>query len=324
MLKKRSEYKIIFYGTPDFAVESLKALHAAGFNLQAVVTVADKPAGRGRKLQKSAVKKYAEANNIPVFQPKNLKSPDFHAKLKALQPDLQVVVAFRMLPDTVIEAAKDGTINLHASLLPQFRGAAPINHALMQGEKKTGVTTFFIDSKIDTGAIIGQKTTGIQPNDTAGSLHDKLMVTGALLLTETVDNIMYGQAESKPQEMLIRGNELKKAPKIYKENCYVNFDQDYRRVYDFIRGLTPYPAARIRIRHKSSGDILECLLLNVQAQKESHEHKTGSFVSDNKRFFKIAAQNGFIEVLDIKAEGKKAMDIKSFLNGFDLSAYVLE
>jgi methionyl-tRNA formyltransferase len=324
MLKKRNEYKIIFYGTPEFAVESLKALHSAGFNLQAAVTVADKPAGRGRKLQKSAVKKYAEANNIPIFQPKNLKSPDFHAKLKALQPDLQVVVAFRMLPDSVIEAAKDGTVNLHASLLPQFRGAAPINHALMQGEKKTGVSTFFIDSKIDTGAIIGQKTTNIQPNDTAGSLHDKLMSVGAELLTETVDRIMAGKAESKPQEMLIRGQELKKAPKIYKENCYVNFNQDYRRVYDFVRGLTPYPAARIRIRHNSSGDSLVCLLLNVKPEKESHEYAPGTFIIDNKRFFKIAAKNGFIKVLDIKAEGKKAMDVQSFLNGFDLSVYVLE
>lgn len=325
MIEERSQYKIIFYGTPDFAEESLKALDTAGYNILSVVTVADKSAGRGRKLRKSPVKIYAENNNLPLLQPKNLKSPDFLRKLEALKPDLQVVVAFRILPDAVINAAKDGTVNLHASLLPQYRGAAPINHAIMQGEKITGITTFFIDSKIDTGAVIHSKEVSILEADTAGSLHDKLKVAGAELLVKTADDIMFGRAEPIPQDELFQSDKkIKKAPKLFKENCYVNFKRDYSDVYNFIRGLAPYPGARIVLRHRQTGKALNCLLLKVAPRPADHTFEPDVIDSDNKNFLKIAAQGGFIEVLEIKAEGKKAMDIKSFLNGFDINSYILE
>jgi methionyl-tRNA formyltransferase len=229
-----------------------------------------------------------------------------------------------MLPDSVIAAAKDGTINLHASLLPQYRGAAPINHALMQGEKETGLTTFFIESKIDTGAIIDQAKVAISLQDTAGSLHDKLKTKGADLLLTTVDKIRTGNFKVISQSELINKGKLKKAPKIFTENCYINFDTKTENAYNFIRGLSPYPAARIRLKNKMNDVAYTALLLEVLPELENKGNEPSEIISDSKKYLKIATKDGYINVLRIKMQGKKAMDIKSFLNGFDINSFFLE
>lgn len=322
--KKPQEYGLIFYGTPEFAVESLDRTVQANYQIKAVVTVADKPAGRGRKIMSSPVKKYAEEKGIPVLQPRNLKDEAFLHQLNELDADLQVVVAFRMLPDSVIAAAKDGTINLHASLLPQYRGAAPINHAIMQGETQTGVTTFFIDSKIDTGAIIEQDIEDIFPDDTAGSLHDRLMQRGANLVLKTIDSIRLGEARPIPQSVAAGEQSLKKAPKLFPQNCYVNFNRPVAEVYNFIRGLSPYPAARIKLRSKLDNSIPDAFLTKVKPVFSKHETAAGEIISDGKKYLRITAKEGFVDILTIKLQGKREMDIKSFLNGFKIENYILE
>lgn len=301
--------KIVFMGTPDFAVASLSALVEAGFNVVGVVTAADKPAGRGQKLQESAVKQYAVSKGIPVLQPLKLKEPMFIEELRALGADLQVVVAFRMLPEVVWNMPEKGTINLHGSLLPQYRGAAPINHAIINGEQESGVTTFFLKHEIDTGDTILSATVPIAPDETAGELHDKLMQLGADLLVRTVKAVESGDYMEQPQP---QHDELKHAPKIFKENCQINWNQPSQTIYNMIRGLSPYPTAFTSLNDKT--------LKVFKAEMEEKEPglSPGAFLSDGKSYLKFATKDGFIKLLDIQYEGKKRMIVEDFLRGIRL------
>ena len=301
--------KIVFMGTPDFAVASLNALLQAGFEIVGVVTAADKPAGRGQKLQESAVKKYAVEKGLKVLQPLKLKDPEFIAELKALNADLQVVVAFRMLPEIVWDMPANGTINLHASLLPQYRGAAPINHAIINGETESGVTTFFLKHEIDTGDVIFSERVAIAPDDTAGDLHDHLMLAGAGLLVKTVKAIEANDYKEQPQ---LFSAELKHAPKIFKEFCKVDWNQPVKTIYNLIRGLSPYPTAFTTLNDKT-----------IKIFKAGYEEfetgiPAGEFISDGKTFIKFTALDGFIELIDVQYEGKKRMMADEFLRGMRL------
>ena len=298
--------KIVFMGTPDFAVASLAALKEAGFNIVGVITAADKPAGRGQKINESAVKKYAVANNLKVLQPLKLKDPEFLAELKSLQADLQIVVAFRMLPEVVWNMPPKGTVNLHGSLLPQYRGAAPINHAIINGEKETGVTTFFLKHEIDTGDVIFSERLPITEDDTAGSLHDKLMELGAELIVKTAQKIEINDYQEKPQPM---SGELKSAPKIFKDFCQINWKQDNQTVYNHIRGLSPYPTAFTFLLDKTL-KIFKIEMENIQP-----EITAGEYLTDSKTYLKFATTTGFINLLDLQLEGKKRMQIDEFLRG---------
>ncbi len=304
--------KIVFMGTPDFAVASLDALVNAGFNVVGVVTAADKPAGRGQKLQESAVKQYAIAKNLKVLQPIKLKDPVFIEELKSLQADLQVVVAFRMLPEMVWNMPPRGTINLHASLLPQYRGAAPINHAIINGEKESGVTTFFLKQEIDTGDIIFFEKVAINENDTAGDLHDQLMNVGAQLLVKTVKAIETGNYTEQPQQQGDGESELKHAPKIFKEHCLINWDQPVHATFNQIRGLSPYPTAFTKLNDKT------LKVFNATVEEQDTKLAPGTFLSDGKTYLKFAAKGGFIKVTDVQYEGKKRMQVEEFLRGMRL------
>ncbi|WP_316806303.1 methionyl-tRNA formyltransferase [Pedobacter agri] len=301
--------KIVFMGTPDFAVASLDALVQANFNVVAVITAPDKPAGRGQKMNESAVKKYAVEKNIPVLQPEKLKNPEFLEQLKSYQADLQVVVAFRMLPEVVWNMPPKGTINLHGSLLPQYRGAAPINHAIINGEKESGVTTFFLTHEIDTGAIIQSASTPISDEETAGDLHDKLMHIGAGLLVQTVTAIEKGDYTEQPQP---QNDVLKHAPKIFKDDCKINWNNSSQQIYNLIRGLSPYPTAFTLLNDKT--------LKIFKAELEDKEPAivAGGFLTDGKTYLKFATKDGFIKLLDIQYEGKKRMLIEDFLRGMRL------
>ena len=301
--------KIVFMGTPDFAVASLSALVEAGFDVVGVVTAADKPAGRGQKLQESAVKQYAIGKGIPVLQPLKLKDPEFINELQNLKAELQVVVAFRMLPEVVWDMPSKGTINLHASLLPQYRGAAPINHAIINGEKESGVTTFFLKHEIDTGDVIFSESVSIADDETAGDLHDKLMQVGAGLLVKTVTAITNLDYEEQPQPDV---EELKHAPKIFKEDCLIDWNKANQAVYNMIRGLSPYPTAFTKLNDKT--------LKVFKAEMEDKEPgiASGGFLTDGKTFLKFATRDGFIKLLDIQYEGKKRMTIEEFLRGVRL------
>ena len=311
--------RIVFMGTPDFAVGVLKALVKNGFNIVGVITAADKPSGRGRKINESAVKKYALENKIPILQPTNLKSEDFLKELKDLQPDLQIVVAFRMLPKTVWKLPKLGTFNLHASLLPDYRGAAPINWAIINGETKSGVTTFFIDEQIDTGEIILQKEIEITETDTAGDLHDKLMDIGGDLVIRTVKLIQSGNLKTTKQlnnEKLSTGKALKMAPKIYKETCKINWVHNIVDIYNKIRGLSPYPTAWSLI-----DNITETLEVKIhKARKEiiQHNHKIGS-LHFTKKEIKVSVKDGFIILDELQLPGKRKMNSADLLNGFSFN-----
>jgi methionyl-tRNA formyltransferase len=301
--------RIVFMGTPDFAVASLDALVVAGFDVVAVVTAADKPAGRGQKLNESAVKKYAVEKGIPVLQPIKLKDPDFIAQLSSYQADLQVVVAFRMLPEMVWKMPAKGTVNLHASLLPDYRGAAPINHAIINGETTSGVTTFFLKQEIDTGDVIFSESVAIGPEETAGELHDKLMDTGAALLVKTVQAIADDQYTEQPQ---VQSAELKHAPKIFKEFCEIDWTQPVQKIHNLVRGLSPYPTAFTKLQDK-----------NLKVFKASIEPGApgiapGSYETDGKTYLKFAAPDGFLSLTDIQFEGKKRMKIDEFLRGMRL------
>lgn len=301
--------KIIFMGTPDFAVPSLGVLIQEGYDVVAVVTAPDKPAGRGQKLQESAVKQYAVVNNIPVLQPVKLKDPAFQETLRSYNADLQVVVAFRMLPETVWNMPPLGTINVHASLLPQYRGAAPINWAIINGEKKTGVTTFKLQHEIDTGNIMYAAEWQIKEDETAGELYEALKVLGAGLLRETVKAIAEGRAPEVPQAN-IPATELKHAPKIFKEDCLINWNAPVENIYNLIRGLSPAPAAFTHLNDKT--------LRIFKAKKElaSHAHEPGSVHTDQKTSLKFAAQDGYISVTELQLEGKKKMGVEEFLRGY--------
>lgn len=306
------DIRIVFMGTPDFAVTILQQLIAHKYTVVGVITAPDKPAGRGRKLSESAVKKYAVHENLPVLQPTNLKNPIFIDKLKSLNANLQIVVAFRMLPKVVWQMPTLGTFNLHASLLPQYRGAAPIHWAIINGETKTGVTTFFIDDKIDTGEVILQDEISITTAETVGILHDKLMHLGAKLVVKTVALIKEGNVVTKKQPDL----EDKFAPKLNPDNCKIDWTEPLNTIYNKIRGLNPFPAALTLINNGT--EEVTAKIYDVEKAVETHSYKIGQIITSKKEL-KVAVTNGFIIINEIKISGKKKMDAKSLLNGFSFS-----
>jgi methionyl-tRNA formyltransferase len=299
-------------GTPEFAVASLDALIEAGCNVVGVVTAPDKPSGRGQRISESAVKQYAAEHHIKVLQPEKLKNEQFLEELGSLNADLQVVVAFRMLPEVVWNMPPKGTINLHASLLPQYRGAAPINWVLINGERESGVTTFFLKHDIDTGNILFTEKVTLTGQETAGELHDRLMNKGAGLLVKTVKAVESGRYTENPQEHLAEGTELKHAPKIFKEDCNIDWDQPAEKIYNLVRGLSPYPTAFTVLQDK----ILKIFRAEYELTKTGEE--PGEFFSDNKTFLKAAAKDGFVSFKEVQMEGKKRMGIEEFLRGVRL------
>lgn len=308
----QKDIRIVFMGTPNFAVTILQHLIENNYNVVGVITAPDKPAGRGRKLNQSAIKKYALSQNLPILQPKNLKDSDFNSELKALKANLHIVVAFRMLPKSVWSMASLGTFNLHASLLPAYRGAAPINWAIINGETKTGVTTFFIDEKIDTGEIILQKEIPIKEDETVGQLHDTLMYLGANLVTETVDLIAKGNVKTTKQPEL----EEKSAPKLYPHNCKIDWSKSLEGIYNHIRGLNPYPSAWTTIINDNKE--ITAKLYKVAKEFCSHKFDIGKIITSKKEL-KVATKDGFLIINEIKLSGKKLMDTQSLLNGFTFS-----
>lgn len=303
--------RIVFMGTPEFAVASLDALVQAGYNIVGVITAPDKPAGRGMKLQQSAVKKYAEEKGLPVLQPDKLKNGQFLADLKALNADLQIVVAFRMLPEVVWNMPPMGTINVHGSLLPQYRGAAPINWAIINGEAETGVTTFQLQHEIDTGHILLQSRLPIGDAETAGSLHNRMKESGAQLLVQTVRGVEAGTLQPTPQEAVLQhSSDVKHAPKIHTDTCRIDWNKSVHKVYNLIRGLSPYPAAFTQLGGKT--------LKIYKAEKEisNPSEAPGQYVTDGKTFFKFAGPDGYIVVKELQLEGKKRLPVEEFLRGF--------
>lgn len=313
---EKKELRIVYMGTPDFAVESLRALVEGGYNVVGVITMPDKPVGRhGSVLQASPVKEYALSQNLPVLQPEKLKDETFLDELRALKADLQIVVAFRMLPEVVWDMPRFGTFNLHASLLPQYRGAAPINWAVINGDTETGVTTFFLTHEIDTGKIIRQKHLPIADTDNVGTVHDALMAIGAGLVTETVDLLLAGKVDAIPQEEFIKDViELRPAPKIFKDTCRIDWNQPSKRIYDFIRGLSPYPAAWTELV-ASDGSRQALKVYQAEKRPASHNQAIGVILTDAKSYIDIAVEDGYIRLLDLQLAGKKRMGVKDFLNG---------
>ncbi|NAS30363.1 methionyl-tRNA formyltransferase [Flavobacteriaceae bacterium R38] len=305
------DLKIVFMGTPHFAVAILQALVEHNYNIVGVITAPDKPAGRGRKLQQSAVKEYALSKGLHIMQPTNLKDPDFIAELTELKCNLQIVVAFRMLPKVVWGIPEYGTFNLHASLLPNYRGAAPINWAIINGEEKTGVTTFFIDEKIDTGEIILQEETEISATETAGELHDRLMELGAKTVLQTVSLIAQGDAHPKKQT---DDGDIKTAYKIFRETCKIDWNKSIDDIYNLIRGLSPYPTAWTLLNN--NGNEISIKIFDVSVKKEIHEIETGTIISDKKEV-KVAVREGYIYLNEIQLPGKRKMKIKDVLNGYE-------
>ncbi len=303
------DLRIVFMGTPDFAITTLEALLNNGYNIVGVITAPDKPAGRGRKTKQSAVKQFAIENNLNVLQPTNLKDDNFIRNLQSLNANLQIVVAFRMLPRIVWEMPKYGTFNLHASLLPNYRGAAPINWAIINGETKTGVSTFFLDEKIDTGAIIKQKEVQILPSETAGELHDKLMLIGSELVIDTVKSIENNTLRLLPQSE----KELKPAPKLNKENCKINWKDSPKNIFNKIRGLSPYPAAWSIINNNK--EQIDVKIYNAEFIEENHTYEIGKIIATKKEL-KIAINSGYIKINELKLAGKRKMDAQSLLNGY--------
>jgi methionyl-tRNA formyltransferase len=302
---------IVFMGTPDFAVAILDTLVNANYNIVGVITAPDKPAGRGQKLNESAVKKYALSKDLNILQPINLKSEAFLEELKSLNANLQIVVAFRMLPKVVWHMPELGTFNLHASLLPNYRGAAPINWAIINGETKTGVSTFFIDEKIDTGAMILQEEVNILPNETAGSLHDKLMTKGSQLVLDTVQLIENEKVSTTAQ---VDTKHIKTAYKLNKDNCCIDWNMNIHDIYNKVRGLNPYPAAWSLL--SNGEETLNVKIYEVDLRIEKHNFDIGS-IQISKSEMKVAVNEGFIIIKDLKLPGKRRMDIKSLLNGFN-------
>ncbi len=307
MMKK--ELRIVFMGTPDFAVPSLEILVENGYNVVAVITAPDKPSGRGLKLNSSPVKKAAEKAGLKILQPTNLKSADFQKELKALNANLQIVVAFRMLPESVWSMPEIGTFNLHASLLPKYRGAAPINWAIINGEKETGLSTFFLKHEIDTGDIIDQQKEVILEDDTAGTLYERLMNNGGNLVLKTVQAIENGTVQSRSQNF---SDDDPKAPKIFKEDCEINWAQSSQKVYDFIRGMSPFPCAWMRIE----GKMMKIYMAKMELK--NHGKKPGEIITDNKSELGFCSNDGIIWTTDVQLESKKRMKVEDLLKGFRL------
>ena len=307
--------RIVFMGTPDFAVPSLEILIAAGYPVVGVITATDKMGGRGgKKLLESAVKKCAVKHGIPVLQPPKFKNPEFQEELRALKADLQIVVAFRMLPVAVWDMPSGGTFNLHGSLLPKYRGAAPINWAVIRGEEETGCTTFFLKKEIDTGDILLQHRIPIGPDDTAGDVHDRMMLEGAELVLKTVQLIESGDYTLQEQD----GTAATSAPKIHRETCEINWDKPTQSVHDFVRGLSPFPSAWTMMEDK------QLKIIRATREFKTHDHKPGTLVTDNKNYLKIACQDGFLKIDRLQLAGKRRMDTEEFLRGMDFSHLAAE
>ena len=308
--------RIVFMGTPDFAVESLKILVENNYNVVGVITMPDKPSGRGHKLQFSAVKQYAIENNLPILQPEKLKDENFLEALKALRADVQVVVAFRMLPEVVWNMPRLGTFNLHASLLPQYRGAAPINWAIINGEKETGATTFFLTYEIDTGKIILQEKISISETDDAGSVHDKLMLMGAKMVRKTIDLLILGETDAIDQSQFIHPEtELKAAPKIFKDTCKIDFTKSVGDGYNFIRGLSPYPTAWTELQFPNQQEPTLLKIYETEKEYIEHNDQPGTLITDGKKFAKIALKDGYLQLKSVQAPAKKRMNIGELLRG---------
>ncbi|HLO60365.1 MAG TPA: methionyl-tRNA formyltransferase [Bacteroidales bacterium] len=305
---------IVFMGTPEFAVASLDAIFKAGYDIRGVITMPDKPSGRGLQLHQSPVKEYALAHGLKVLQPLKLKDPDFLKELKSLDAGLQVIVAFRMLPEEVWNMPPMGTFNLHASLLPQYRGAAPINWAVINGEKKTGVTTFFLNHEIDKGSVIHRRETEIGENENAGDIHDRLMEMGAELVVETIRDIISGKARGVAQDMITEQGELRPAPKIFREDCRIRWDQESIKVHNFIRGLSPFPTAWTEFE-SANGVITGMKIYEARPMYEPHNHTSGTIVTDGKTFLKVATKDGFINILKLQQQARKQMGVEEFLRG---------
>lgn len=317
---KKEALRIVYMGTPDFAVEGLCALVEGGYHVVGVITMPDKPAGRGYKVQFSPVKRYALDHNLPLLQPEKLKDEAFLADLREWNADLQIVVAFRMLPEIVWNMPKLGTFNLHASLLPQYRGAAPINWAIINGDTETGASTFFLTHEIDTGKIIRQKHLPISEKDDAGVVHDALMVIGAGLVLETVDLILSGSVDAVSQEnFYTNALELRLAPKIFKETCRIDWNRPVKDVYNFIRGLAPYPAAWTELI-SPEGEPLTLKVFQTEKIVSVHTFPVGTILTDGKTYMDIASSDGYLRLLSIQLAGKKRMPVAAFLNGFNLTA----
>lgn len=300
-------------GTPDFAVEPLKTLVEAGKNVVAVVTMPDKPAGRGHKLQFSPVKEYALKAGIPVLQPENLKSPDFLQELASYNADLQIVVAFRMLPEAVWSMPKYGTFNLHASLLPRYRGAAPINWAVINGDKETGITTFFLKHEIDTGNIILQEKVAIDEEDNAGDVHDKLMYLGADLVLKTLKMIEEDNVITRPQD----DAQASPAPKIFKDTAKLDFDKCAADIRNLVRGMAPYPAAWFNIKLQDGNESM-MKIFKVSTEEKNHNYSVGTILTDGKKMLKIVCKDGFINLLEVQMAGKKRMAAEDLMRGTNL------
>lgn len=312
----KKDLKIVFMGTPEFAVASLRMLVENDYNIVGVVTMPDKPGGRGHKIQYSAVKQYALELNLPLLQPEKLKSESFVEELKALQADLQIVVAFRMLPEVVWNMPRLGTFNLHASLLPQYRGAAPINWAIINGEKETGATTFFLTHEIDTGKIIAQERIPIAEADNVGKIHDELMNMGATLVRKTVDLLLEGKVDAIPQEQFFGdATELRAAPKLFKETCRIDWNQSAEKIYNHIRGLSPYPTAWTEL-YVEGKDPQSIKLYTSEKLTTNYNNAVGTIVTDNKTFLHVVCAEGAIAIKEIQLPNKKTMKIDELLRGY--------
>lgn len=312
--------RIVFMGTPEFAVTSLEVLIESGNDVAAVVTSPDKPAGRGQKLQEPAVKQYAMRCGLPILQPEKMKDPVFLEILRSYRADLFVVVAFRMLPEEVWTMPPLGTINLHASLLPQYRGAAPINWAIINGETRTGTTVFFINREIDKGNIVSFCEEVITPEDNAGTVHDRLMRSGAFHLDEAVHLIASGNFKTLPQDNAMQNQTLKTAPKIFRETCRIDWNNNVSQLYNFVRGLSPYPAAWTTLVNSED----RCLTLKIYDAivfPDSASPTPGTIATDKRTFLRIAAKDGWLDIRHLQLEGKKRMDIQNFLRGYSLLGF---
>lgn len=316
--------RIVYMGTPDFAVLPLKKIVEAGFNVVGVVTNPDKPAGRGQQLQESAVKKYAQEVGLRILQPERFREGDFLNELASLKADLQLVVAFKMLPEVVWNMPPLGTVNLHASLLPDYRGAAPINWAVMNGEKCSGVTTFLLKHEIDTGNIIFQERVEVGEAMTAGELHDQLMIKGADLLLKTVEAIETKNFPLTDQTGILRGREAVHAPKIFKEDMKINWKNNVEVIYNHIRGLSPFPTAWTELHNNTSGVSVSLKIFKVYKIGQEHCHRVGEIETDGKKIFNVYVQGGIIQIVELQLSGKKRMNTEDFLRGFRLEDYHLE
>lgn len=314
---KKEDLRIVYMGTPEFAVAPLRLLVEGGYQVAGIVTMPDKPTGRGHKLQASPVKQYALEQGLPLLQPEKLKDEDFLERLRAWQADLQIVVAFRMLPEVVWNMPRLGTFNLHASLLPRYRGAAPINWAVINGDTETGVTTFFLKHEIDTGEVIRQERIPIAGTDNAGIVHDRLMVLGARVVQETVDDILAGNVHPVPQEKLPQPAELLPAPKIFKDTCRIRWKQPVKRIYDFVRGLSPRPSAWTEL-HMPGGQAIALKLFETETRLEPHGFLPGTIKTDGKTYLHIAAADGWVAVRSLQLPGKKRLETGELLRGFRL------